>query len=50
MLKPVRFSRLLAERIPGAEFLTIPGAGHVVIFERPAEVESATVGFILRHC
>jgi len=31
----------LAEQIPGAEFVTVPGAGHVVILERPAEVNEA---------
>ena len=31
----------LAAQIPGAEFITVPGAGHVVILERPAEVNEA---------
>jgi 3-oxoadipate enol-lactonase len=47
-LKPPRFSRLIAERIPGAEFLMIPGAGHAVVIERPAEVNTAILGFLRR--
>jgi pimeloyl-ACP methyl ester carboxylesterase len=31
----------LAGHIPGAEFITVSGAGHVVILERPAEVNEA---------
>lgn len=31
----------LAAEIPGAEFIAVPGAGHVVILERPAEVNAA---------
>ena len=49
ILKPPRFSQIMADRIPDAEFLTIPGCGHVAIFEKPRELESAMLGFILKH-
>lgn len=49
ILKPPRFSKIMADAIPGAEYLTIPGCGHVAIFERPRELESAILGFILKH-
>ncbi|MDR1386219.1 MAG: alpha/beta hydrolase [Propionibacteriaceae bacterium] len=49
ILKPPRFSRLIAQRIPGAEFLLVPRCGHVAIFERPAELSSAILGFILKQ-
>ena len=39
----------MASCIPDAEFLTIPGCGHVAIFEKPRELESAILGFILKH-
>ncbi|MDR1213435.1 MAG: alpha/beta hydrolase, partial [Propionibacteriaceae bacterium] len=44
ILKPPRFSRLIAQSIPGAEFLLVPRCGHVAIFERPAELASAILG------
>jgi 3-oxoadipate enol-lactonase len=50
ILKPPRFSQILADNIPGAEYMTIPGCGHVAIFEKPKELESAVSGFILKHC
>lgn len=48
-LKPPRFSRLLAERIPDSELVLIPGAGHAVILEKPDEVNSALLGFLAKH-
>jgi 3-oxoadipate enol-lactonase len=49
-LKPVRYSRLIAERIPQSELLVIPDAGHAVILEKPQEVNTALLGFIEKHC
>ena len=48
-LKPVKFSAIMAQAIPNAEFLTIPDCGHVAIFEKPNELNSALLGFILKH-
>lgn len=50
ILKPARFSKIMADRIPDSEFLTVPDCGHVAIFEKPKELESAILGFILKHC
>lgn len=38
-------SRLLADRIPGAQFASIPGAGHAAVVERPGEVAAAILHF-----
>ena len=50
ILKPPRFSKIIADHIQNSEFLTIPGCGHVAIFEKPRELESAILGFILKYC
>ena len=50
ILKPPRFSQIMADNIPGAEFVTIPNCGHVAIFEKPKELESAIFGFVMKHC
>lgn len=50
ILKPPRFSRILAAAIPDAEFILLPDCGHVAIFEKPRELESAIFGFVMKHC
>jgi len=50
ILKPPKFSQIIADHIPNSEYLTIPNCGHVAIFEKPKELESAVSGFILKHC
>lgn len=42
----VQESRLLAERIPGAEFALIPRAGHAAVTERPAAVADSIEAFM----
>ncbi len=37
-MTPVESSRAMAERIPDAQLVVIPAAGHMVMLERPAEV------------
>jgi pimeloyl-ACP methyl ester carboxylesterase len=41
LLTPPRNSREMAEALPDAELLLVPGAGHMVILERPAVVNGA---------
>ncbi len=48
-LKPVAESRFIARRIPGAEMLIVPGAGHALVIEKPGEVNTALLGFLARH-
>jgi 3-oxoadipate enol-lactonase len=45
-LKPVARSREMAERIPNAELVIVPGAGHAVVIERPEEVSTAIESFL----
>ena len=42
-------ARRLAETIPGAELHVLPGAGHVVNEEAPAELARLLDGFYARH-
>lgn len=50
ILKPIRFSRILAENIPNAEFAIIPDCGHVTIFEKPDILNSLLLGFVIKNC
>lgn len=41
MLTPVKNSHQMADALPSAELLVVPGAGHMVMLERPAVVNGA---------
>ena len=43
-LTPIKYARFLAEHIPCASLVTLEGAGHMVMLERPAEVVQAVRG------
>jgi pimeloyl-ACP methyl ester carboxylesterase len=47
-LVPLARSRELAEQIPGAELVGVPGAGHAVILERPEVVNRAISDLVAR--
>jgi pimeloyl-ACP methyl ester carboxylesterase len=48
-LVPPRFSRQLHERIPGAELLVIPAAGHAYFMEAPQPFNEACLTFLAKH-
>ncbi|SBW28598.1 alpha/beta hydrolase fold protein [Candidatus Protofrankia californiensis] len=41
VMTPVEHSRTLADALPEADLVVIPGAGHTVVMERPDEVNAA---------
>jgi pimeloyl-ACP methyl ester carboxylesterase len=45
-LTPVKYARFLAEHIPHARLVTVEGAGHMVMLERPREVGEAVREFV----
>jgi pimeloyl-ACP methyl ester carboxylesterase len=47
-LIPARRSSELAAHIPGAELILVPGAGHLVILERPEVVNEAITSLLAR--
>ena len=49
LLKPRTYGELMHRTIPGSEFHLIPGAGHVVVVERAAEVNTIILGFLAKH-
>ena len=46
---PAENSRLLAERIPGAERVVLEGARHVYFIEKQTEADAAVLDFLRRH-
>ncbi|MFY9174755.1 MAG: alpha/beta hydrolase [Peptococcia bacterium] len=49
ILKPYKFSKIIADNIPNSEFLIIPDSGHVTIFEKYEALNSALLGFIIKN-
>jgi 3-oxoadipate enol-lactonase len=48
-LKPPKFSKMIADNIKNSEYVIIPDAGHVVIFEKPKELLTTLIGFIKKN-
>lgn len=49
LLKRPKFSRIIAEKIPHSEFFLLPECGHVAIFEKPEELKSVLMGFVVKN-
>lgn len=45
-MTPPKYALALANRVPGAEARIVPGAGHLVMLERPAESNELIEGFV----
>ena len=49
LLKPRRYSEIIAREISDAEFALIPQAGHAAMWERPGVFSSLILGFLAKH-
>lgn len=49
ILKPRKFSKIIADNIPISEFAIIPDCGHVTIFEKPNILNSLLLGFVIKN-
>ena len=45
---PKEHSELIVERLPDAEFVVVPDAGHMVLLEKPDEVSAALTALLRR--
>jgi pimeloyl-ACP methyl ester carboxylesterase len=45
---PMEHSDLIVERLPDAEYVVVPDAGHLVLLEKPAEVTDALAALLRR--
>jgi pimeloyl-ACP methyl ester carboxylesterase len=45
---PKEHSELIVERLPDAEFVVVPGAGHMVLLEKPDDVDAALTRLVRR--
>jgi 3-oxoadipate enol-lactonase len=49
LLKPRKYSEIIAAAIPGAELAVIPHAGHAAMWEQPEVFNSLILGFLRKH-
>ena len=49
MLKPRRYSEIIAREIAGAEFAVIPDAGHAALWEQADVFNTLILGFLAKH-
>lgn len=49
LLKPRKYSEIIAREIPNSEYASIPEAGHAAMWERPAVFNSLILGFLSKH-
>ena len=49
-LTPVKYGRFLSQEIPDAGLVTVDGAGHMVMLERPGVVVEAIRSFVTADC
>jgi len=49
LLKPRRYSEIIAQAIPGAELALIPHAGHAALWEQAGLFNTLILGFLAKH-
>lgn len=49
ILKPRKYSEIIASQIKGAQLVVLPGAGHAVCLEKPALFNALLLGFLATH-
>jgi 3-oxoadipate enol-lactonase len=49
MMAPLRLSRIIAEKIPGAKLTVCPESAHVLAFENPAAFNPVALDFLKKH-
>ncbi|MFN2527474.1 MAG: alpha/beta fold hydrolase [Candidatus Baltobacteraceae bacterium] len=46
VMTPPKYAQFLADRVPAGEVRIVPGAGHLVMIERPTETNDAVANFV----
>lgn len=49
ILKPRRYSEIIAREIPNAELIILPNAAHAMMWEQPGAINGSLLGFLARH-
>jgi len=49
ILKPRKYSEIIASQIPGAELVVVPNSGHALCLEQPGVFNALVLGFLARQ-
>jgi len=49
LIKGRTYSQLIVDQIENCEFIIVPGAGHALCLEKPAELNTLLIGFLTKH-
>ena len=49
LIKGRDYAQIIADNIPDSELVLVPGAGHALCLEKPAELNTLLLGFVLKN-
>lgn len=49
LIKGREYAKVLADKIPGSEFVLVPGSGHALSLEKPALLNTLLLGFVIKN-
>jgi len=49
LIKGKEYARIIANQIPGAEYVVIPGSGHALCLDKPDPLNTLLIGFVLKN-
>jgi len=48
-IKGRKMAEMMVARIPQAEYMVVPGAGHALCLDKPEPLNTLLLGFVLKH-
>jgi pimeloyl-ACP methyl ester carboxylesterase len=48
-IKGRKMAQMMVDRIPQAEYVVVPGAGHALCLDKPEPLNTLLLGFALKH-
>ena len=48
-IKGPKMAQIMVDRIPQAEYVVVPGAGHALCLDKPEPLNTLLLGFVLKH-
>jgi 3-oxoadipate enol-lactonase len=49
LIKGRAYAEIIAKNIPQSEYLLVPGSGHALCLDKPAELNSLILGFVMKN-